>query len=392
MSDDIRVLLVKLADRLHNMRTLHFIKNPDKRRRIAKETMDIYAPLAERIGMYEYMREMQLLAFRELEPEAYATITGRLAKLTAVRQGQGRRDQPRVQGAAREKRDRGGRVGARKASLFDLAQDAGTPRQLSNRSPTIIAFRVITRSDADCYAALGVFHRKWKMVPRSLQGLYLDPQAQRPTSRCTRRSCTMKICGSKSRSAARRCTSSPNSALPRTGPTSRGGGSPDGQAGWIRDLLEILDQTHDPDELLENTRIAMYQDRIFAFTPKGSLFQLPKGRDAVLISLMPSTTGLGDRTVGAKVNGRLVPLRTQLVNGDYRRDIVIGKADAAARVAGLCGDGQGARRDPPPCPVEGKGRTRRPWSQDVRRDRPPPAQQGRRQGARRRARAAEARG
>src|SRR3546814_5173365 len=78
MSDDIRVLLVKLADRLHNMRTLHFIQNPDKRRRIAKETMDIYAPLAERIGMYEYMREMQLLAFRELEPEAYATITGRL--------------------------------------------------------------------------------------------------------------------------------------------------------------------------------------------------------------------------------------------------------------------------------------------------------------------------
>src|SRR3546814_7502858 len=80
MSDDIRVLLVKLADRLHNMRTLHFIQNPDKRRRIAKETMDIYAPLAERIGMYEYMREMQLLAFRELEPEDYATIPGRLAQ------------------------------------------------------------------------------------------------------------------------------------------------------------------------------------------------------------------------------------------------------------------------------------------------------------------------
>src|SRR3546814_21184441 len=82
MSDDIRVLLVKLADRLHNMRTLHFIKNPDKRRRIAKETMDLYAPLAERIGLYEYMREMQLLAFSELEPEAYATHTGRPAKLT----------------------------------------------------------------------------------------------------------------------------------------------------------------------------------------------------------------------------------------------------------------------------------------------------------------------
>src|SRR3546814_14227952 len=83
MSDDIRVLLVKLADRLHNMRTLHFMQNPDKRRRIAKETMDIYAPLAARTGLYEYMRAMQLLAFRELEPEAYATIIGRLDKLTA---------------------------------------------------------------------------------------------------------------------------------------------------------------------------------------------------------------------------------------------------------------------------------------------------------------------
>ena len=88
MSEDIRVLLVKLADRLHNMRTLHFIKSEEKRRRIARETMDIYAPLAERVGMYEYMREMQLLAFEQLEPEAYATITGRLEQICAQEGGQ----------------------------------------------------------------------------------------------------------------------------------------------------------------------------------------------------------------------------------------------------------------------------------------------------------------
>src|SRR3546814_310380 len=95
----------------------------------------------------------------------------------------------------------------------------------------------------------------------------------------------------------------------------QGGSTPDGQAGWIRDLIEILEQTHDPDELLENTRIAMYQDRIFAFTPKGVLHQLPKGATPIDFAYAVHT-GLGDRTVGAKVNGRLVPLRTQLANGD----------------------------------------------------------------------------
>jgi GTP pyrophosphokinase len=122
MSEDLRVLLVKLADRLHNMRTLHFIKSEDKRRRIAKETMEIYAPLAERVGMYEYMREMQLLAFQQLEPEAYETITNRLRQIRAGRRA-GRRDCAGHQSGA----DRGGvevsGVGARKASLFDLAQD-----------------------------------------------------------------------------------------------------------------------------------------------------------------------------------------------------------------------------------------------------------------------------
>ena len=130
MSGDIRVLLVKLADRLHNMRTLHFIKNAEKRRRIARETMDIYAPLAERIGMYEFMPEMQTLAFRELEPDAYASISRRLEQL---HKGEGRPDRahrPRHQGASRGERHRGRGPGPREASLFDLAQDGRAPRQL----------------------------------------------------------------------------------------------------------------------------------------------------------------------------------------------------------------------------------------------------------------------
>ena len=127
ISDDIRVLLVKLADRLHNMRTLHYIKSPEKRRRIAKETMDIYAPLAERIGMYEYMHEMQLLAFQQLEPEAFETITARLAQIRE--EGNVKIDEiSKSVAAAMERAGIAGQsIGPRKASLFDLEKDAGTP-------------------------------------------------------------------------------------------------------------------------------------------------------------------------------------------------------------------------------------------------------------------------
>ena len=130
MSEDLRVLLVKLADRLHNMRTLHFIKSADKRRRIARETMEIYAPLAERVGMYEYLREMQLLAFEQLEPEAYATITGRLAHIRSQEGGQ----VDAIALAIKQVLGRGGDerrgVGAREAPLFHLEKDGRAPCQL----------------------------------------------------------------------------------------------------------------------------------------------------------------------------------------------------------------------------------------------------------------------
>ena len=157
MSEDLRVLLVKLADRLHNMRTLHYIKSEEKRRRIARETMDIYAPLAERVGMYEYMREMQLLAFEQLEPEAYATITGRLAQIRS---------------------SEGGQVDAIALSIKQALAEAGLKVEVSGREKhpysiwkkmaerhvtfeqitDIMAFRVLTDSIEDCYKALGVLH------------------------------------------------------------------------------------------------------------------------------------------------------------------------------------------------------------------------------------------
>lgn len=313
MSDDIRVLLVKLADRLHNMRTLHHIKDPAKRRRIAKETMDIFAPLAERIGMYEYMREMQLLAFREMEPEAFETITGRLAKLSA-----GGKDQ--VARISREFTE------LLKASLID-ADVSGREkhpysiwRKMQERHVSfeqvtdIIAFRIITPTDDDCYKALGLIHRKWKMVPGRFKDYVSTPKRNgyRSLHTTIMHQLNMRI---EIQIRSRGMHQQSEFGLAAHWAYKQKGTGPDGQAGWIRDLLEILDQTHDPDELLENTRIAMYQDRIFAFTPKGALHQLPKGATPVDFAYSVHTK-LGDRTVGAKVNGRLVPLRTQLANGD----------------------------------------------------------------------------
>ena len=130
MSEDLRVLLVKLADRLHNMRTLHFIRSEDKRRRIARETMDIYAPLAERVGMYEYMREMQLLAFEQLEPAAFKTISDRLAALRNQDGGQVDAIALAIHQVLAEGGVRARVWGARKASLFDLEKDGRTPCQL----------------------------------------------------------------------------------------------------------------------------------------------------------------------------------------------------------------------------------------------------------------------
>ncbi|HEV7233021.1 MAG TPA: bifunctional (p)ppGpp synthetase/guanosine-3',5'-bis(diphosphate) 3'-pyrophosphohydrolase [Sphingorhabdus sp.] len=312
ISDDIRVLLVKLADRLHNMRTLNFIKSPEKRRRIAKETMDIYAPLAERIGMYEYMREMQMLAFQQLEPEAYQTITGRLrqirekadVEIDQINQTIGWEMQQaglKVKVSGREKHP---------YSIWKKMQERHVAfEQLTD----INAFRVITDSEEDCYRALGVLHRRWQMVPGRFKDFISTPK------RNGYKSIHTTIMFAKNMRVEVQIRSAEMHRGSEYGFAAhwayKQADTPDGQAGWLRDLIEILETSHDPEDVLENTRMAMYQDRIFAFTPKGALHQLPKGSTVVDFAYAVHTD-LGDKTVGAKVNGRHVPLRTQLANGD----------------------------------------------------------------------------
>ena len=313
MSDDIRVLLVKLADRLHNMRTLHFIKNEAKRRRIARETMDIYAPLAERIGMYDFMREMQLLSFRELEPEAYDSITRRLEHLK-----EGGHDKVDRIGAELQLL-LGGKglsvtVSGREKHPYSICRKMQERHISFEQLTDVMAFRVITDSTEDCYRALGIIHQTFKMVPGRFKGYISTPKRNGYRSLHTtvihQDNARIEV-----QIRSRAMHSDAELGLAAHWAYKQKGDATDHHAAWLRDLVEILEQSQDADELLEHTRMAMYQDRIFAFTPKGELHQLPKGSTPVDFAYAVHTS-LGNQTVGAKVNGRVVPLRTSLENGD----------------------------------------------------------------------------
>ncbi|WP_374414757.1 bifunctional (p)ppGpp synthetase/guanosine-3',5'-bis(diphosphate) 3'-pyrophosphohydrolase [Novosphingobium colocasiae] len=345
MSEDLRVLLVKLADRLHNMRTLHFIKNPEKRHRIARETMDIFAPLAERVGMYEYMREMQLLAFEQLEPEAYATITGRLAQIRSEEGGQ----VDAIAFAIKQALSEAGlsvEVSGREKHPYSIWHKMSERHVTFEQITDIMAFRVLTDSVEDCYKALGVLHQAWQMIPGRFKDYISTPKSNGYQSLHTalifQRSMRMEV-----QIRTRDMHQLNEFGLAAHWAYKQGGLRPDGQVGWLRDLIEIIDASHDPEELLEHTKLAIYQDRIFAFTPKGALFQLPKGATAVDFAYAVHTN-LGHAAVGAKINGRHMPLRSQLANGDvveiiksehtdpqlsWLGFVVTGKARAAIRRA-----------------------------------------------------------
>ena len=344
-SEDLRVLLVKLADRLHNMRTLHYIKSAEKRQRIAKETMEIYAPLAERVGMYEYMREMQMLAFEQLEPEAYRTITGRLAQIRAA----GGAQVDAIAFAISQALTAAGlrvKVWGREKQPYSIWRKMAERHVSFEQITDIMAFRVLAERVDDCYHAIGVLHTTWQMIPGRFKDYVSTPKVNGYRSIHTaliyENSMRMEV---QIRTHDMHRTNEYGVAA-HWG-YKQGGVMPDEDVRWLRDLVEIVEASHDAEELLENTRLAIYQDRIFAFTPKGKLFQLPKGATPIDFAYAVHTD-LGSMAVGAKINGRHMPLRTQLTNGDvveiiksrttgpqlaWLGFVVTGKARAAIRRA-----------------------------------------------------------
>ncbi|HWI86951.1 MAG TPA: bifunctional (p)ppGpp synthetase/guanosine-3',5'-bis(diphosphate) 3'-pyrophosphohydrolase [Sphingomonas sp.] len=314
MSDDIRVLLVKLADRLHNMRTLKHIPSEEKRRRIARETMDIYAPLAERIGMYEFMKEMQTLAFAELEPDAYDSIAKRLAQL---KEGGG--DQvARIASGIRLLLGQKGikaEVEGREKHPYSIWRKM-TERHISfEQLSDVMAFRVLVDENEQCYRTLGLLHERWPMVPGRFKDYISTPKRNGYRSLHTAVMHHERVRIEIQIRTAKMHAEAEYGVAAHWAYKAGGMIQPDVNSRWIRDLVEILDHAASPEELLEHTRMAMYQDRIFAFTPQGELIQLPKGATPVDFAYAVHTD-LGDQTVGAKINGRVVPLRSEIKNGD----------------------------------------------------------------------------
>lgn len=318
MSEDIRVLLVKLADRLHNMRTLQFISDPDRRRRIAAETMEIYAPLAERIGMQGFRDELEDLAFAELNPEARNSLQKRVAFLresntnivseiiAELQDTMARADIPcEIEG--REKR------------LYSVWRKMETKHVPFEDITDIVAFRLIVPEKADCYKSLGVIHTAYQMVPARFKDYISTPKPNGYQSIHT------SVIGPQKRRIEIQIRTPEMHEVGEIGVAAhwvykqnRGNGyqAREGrQYRWIRELLDILEHASGPEEFLEHTKLEMFQDQVFCFSPKGDLITLPRGAGPVDFAYAVHSD-IGDTCVGAKVNGRVVPLRTPLQNGD----------------------------------------------------------------------------
>ncbi|CUW40135.1 bifunctional (p)ppGpp synthetase II and guanosine-3',5'-bis pyrophosphate 3'-pyrophosphohydrolase [Magnetospirillum sp. XM-1] len=327
MSEDIRVLLVKLADRMHNMRTLHYIKNPDKRRRIAMETMEIYAPLAERIGMQGIKMELEDLAFAELHPDARGSIVARLSFLRE----QGGDLIGRILDELRAILDEAGIkavVSGREKTPYSIWQKMQRKNVGFEQLSDIMAFRVAVGNIEDCYRALGVIHSKYPMVPNRFKDYISTPKPNGYRSLHTgvfgpeRHRIEVQIRTSEMHEVAELGVAA---HWKYKGGGGDGGNMTDGrQYRWLRELLDILEHASNPEEFLEHTKLEMFSDQVFCFTPKGDLINLPRGACPVDFAYAVHSQ-VGDTCVGAKVNGRIMPLRTQLNNGD-QVDIITSKA------------------------------------------------------------------
>ena len=318
ITSDIRVLLVKLADRLHNMRTLGYIDKPDKRSRIAQETVDIYAPLAGRIGMQNMREELEDLAFAELDAEARNSIVTHFARLDMVGGDRVGRIADQIKRRLAEHGMEAWVYGRGKRP-FSIWRKLQTKKLSFEQLSDIFGFRVIVGSDADCYRALGIIHTSWQMVPerfkdfistpkpngyRSIHTTVIGPEKQRVEIQI--RTQDMHDIAERGVAAHWRYREHVPEGASREDSVTYG---------WLRDMVDLLERGDSAEEVLEHSRLAMYQDQVFCFTPKGSLISLPRGSTPIDFAYAVHTD-LGNSAVGAKINGNHVPLHTPLKNGD----------------------------------------------------------------------------
>jgi GTP diphosphokinase / guanosine-3',5'-bis(diphosphate) 3'-diphosphatase len=352
IADDVRVLLIKLADRLHNVRTLEY-RPPEARRITAEETLDIYAPLAGRMGMQEMREELEDLSFRELNPDAYKVITERLETLAERSKAWIAEIEQQL---TRKLADSGiaAEVTGRRKRAYSIWRKMERKAVGFEQLSDIFGFRVVVGSVVECYQALGIVHTTWPVVPgrfkdyistpkqndyRSIHSTVIGPGKQRVELQIrTREMHQIAEYGIAAHALYKDDVGSPTEMLSRES----------NAYAWLRRTIELLAEGSNPEEFLEHTKLELFHDQVFCFTPKGKLIALPRGATPIDFAYAVHTD-VGNMAVGAKINGKIGPLSSPLQNGDevqiltskaqtappaaWESIVVTGKARAAIRRA-----------------------------------------------------------
>ncbi len=318
ISADVRVLLVKLADRLHNMRTLDFMP-VDKRKRIATETMEIYAPLAGRMGMQDMRQELEDLAFKTLQPEHYKAITDRLDEMKSDFADTIKTIRTEL---AEKLKSEGidARVTSRVKSPWSIFTKIERKQIALEQLSDMIGFRVVVPTVADCYRALGIVHTNWKVVPGRFKDYISVPKHNDYRSIHTtivgvgRQRAELQIRTEEMHQIAEFGIAA--HALYKEGATDVHKIENESRAfAWLRQTIGHLTAGSSTEDFLEYTKLELFQDQVFCFTPRGRLIALPRGATPIDFAYALHTD-IGDTCVGAKINGQIVPLVTQLRSGD----------------------------------------------------------------------------
>lgn len=319
IADDVRVLLVKLADRLHNMRTLDFVPT-ESRRRIAEETLDIYAPLAGRMGMQEMREELEDLSFRTLDPEAYSVVMQRLDALAERNRNLIGEIEAQLSNNLRH-RGLGARVYGRRKKPFSIWTKMERKSIGFEQLSDIFGFRVVVNDIESCYRALGIVHTTWPVVPGRFKDYISTPKQN------DYRSIHTTVIGPGNQRVELQIRTEAMDQIAERGIAAHvfykeGVGSPteflkreSNAFAWLRHTIGILSESANPEEFLEHTKLELFHDQVFCFTPKGKLIALPRHANVIDFAYAVHTD-VGNSAVGCKINGKFAPLSSELQNGD----------------------------------------------------------------------------
>jgi GTP pyrophosphokinase len=317
MSKDVRVLLVKLADRLHNMRTLEHISKEEKRQRIAQETMDVFAPLADRIGLHSLKGELEDLAFKVLDPLGYEKVETRMEEWRA-------QDNlvTRVIDSLDQELDKAGLeavVTGREKTVFSIFRKMKRKNLAFDQLTDIVAYRIVVKRKRDCYTVLGLLHDVYRAIPGRFKDYISAPKPNGYQSLHT------SLIGPFGNRMEVQIRTDEMHAIAEAGVAAHWmykegekidkGGKDTAQYGWLKSLVEQLQGLEDPQEFYENAKLELFSDNVFVFTPKGDLLALPQGATPLDFAYHIHSD-VGNRCQAARVNGRVMPLRTRLNNGD----------------------------------------------------------------------------